>query len=165
VRHGIPPTFIGDRDLGEAGAEIGGLGDHPHPGLGAEPAGDDPADVVIVDRRGRRLLDLVLLRSQPARQACHSDRDAEQRACEECFVDAHRSPPRSAFQISYSLWTQRRNWEPRATEGIASELEPRLRRDDQSDLTALGSLLENGLSNPSGPGLVLDASTVARARS
>jgi hypothetical protein len=40
----IATAFVGDHDLGEAGAEIPGLGDDPDPSLRPETAGDDPAD-------------------------------------------------------------------------------------------------------------------------
>src|SRR5271166_1214196 len=56
VRHDIPPSFVRDRHLGEAGSELGRLGNHPNPGFGSKSAGNDPADVVIVDRGSRGLL-------------------------------------------------------------------------------------------------------------
>ena len=58
IRHDVTPAFVGNRDLGETGAELGGLRDDPDAGFGTEPAGDHPADIIIVDgnRRGGALL-------------------------------------------------------------------------------------------------------------
>jgi hypothetical protein len=52
VRHDIPPAFVGDGDLREAGAELRGLRDDPDAGLRAEPAGHDTADIIVVDFNG-----------------------------------------------------------------------------------------------------------------
>ena len=49
----VAAPLVGDDDLGEAGAEITGLGDDPDPGLRAKPAGDGPADRLVVNRDRR----------------------------------------------------------------------------------------------------------------
>ena len=49
----VAAALVGDDDLGEAGAEITGLGDDPDPGLRAKPAGDGPADRLVVNRDRR----------------------------------------------------------------------------------------------------------------
>ncbi len=54
VRHHVAPGLVGHRHLGEPGAELGRLRDHPHAGFRSEPAGDDAADVVVVDLDGGR---------------------------------------------------------------------------------------------------------------
>jgi hypothetical protein len=41
--------IIRDHDLGESGAQVGRLGDHPDARFRSILAGDDPADVVVVD--------------------------------------------------------------------------------------------------------------------
>jgi hypothetical protein len=55
-RDHITAALVGDDDLGEARAELRGLGDHPNPGFRTEAAGDDPADRVGAERdcSGRR---------------------------------------------------------------------------------------------------------------
>ncbi len=72
VRHDIPSAFVGDRDLGEPRAELGGLRDDPDPSFRPEPAGDDPADIVIVNgnRRGGALLSACPSRKHRQGQYC-----------------------------------------------------------------------------------------------
>ena len=48
IRDHVAAALVGDSDLGEAGAEIAGLGDDPDAGLRAEAARNDSADVVAV---------------------------------------------------------------------------------------------------------------------
>ena len=45
----VAPLIIRDHDLGESGAQLGRLRDHPDAGFRSILAGDDPADVVVVD--------------------------------------------------------------------------------------------------------------------
>ena len=79
VRHDVAPAFVGDRDLGEAGAELGGLRDDPHAGFRTEPAGDHAADIVVVDgnRRGGVLLSPQLGREPAASIATTSTAPAQ----------------------------------------------------------------------------------------
>src|ERR1700686_2290911 len=73
IGNDIAAALVGDRHLGKAGAELAGLGNDPDAGLRSEPAGDDPADVVIVDLDLRRLrLSRGLLRARPEG---HAERD------------------------------------------------------------------------------------------
>src|SRR6266478_2435287 len=49
IRYDKAAAFVGDRHLSEAGPEIAGLCNDPDTGFRPEAAGDDAADVVIVD--------------------------------------------------------------------------------------------------------------------
>src|SRR3984893_9779488 len=75
VRHDVTPAFVGDRDLGETRAELGGLRYDPHPGFRPEPAGDHTADIVIVDgnRRGCALLSACPNRKHRQGQYCREN--------------------------------------------------------------------------------------------
>ena len=94
VRHHVAPGIIGHRHLGEPGAELGRLRDHPHAGFRSEPAGDDAADVVVVDldgcRRGGRPRGGVLLGAGRDRQGRGQHDDAERGAC---VVSRASKPP------------------------------------------------------------------------
>jgi hypothetical protein len=47
----VAALVVGDDDLRIAGRQIGGLGDHPDTGFRAARAGDDAADLIVLDRR------------------------------------------------------------------------------------------------------------------
>ncbi len=64
----VAPLVVGHHDLGELRREVGGLGDHPHPRLGAARPRHHPRDVVAIDRRSRR--------GRAARRACRPPRAA-----------------------------------------------------------------------------------------
>ena len=49
IRHHVAPRIVGDDDLGKLGRQVGGLGDHPHAGLGAAGSANDAANIIGVD--------------------------------------------------------------------------------------------------------------------
>ena len=100
IGNDVAADFVGDRHLGEAGAEFGRLRDHPYAGLRPEPAGDDSADVVVVDldprrggRRARRLRNG--LGENRRRHGNRQHNDADRRAGMKNVLRAQVSLPRS----------------------------------------------------------------------
>ena len=89
----VAPLVVGHHDLGELRREVGGLGDHPHPRLGAARPRHHPRDVVA-DRSSSRRGGLRAVRAGRPEQRGGRHR----RSREECLRRLHLPAPLMMFR-------------------------------------------------------------------
>ncbi len=88
----VAPVVVGHHDLGELRREVRGLGDHPHPRLGAARTRHHSRDVVAIDRR---LSGDELRAARAARPEQRGGRHRHNR--EECLRRLHLPTPLMMF--------------------------------------------------------------------
>ena len=94
IRHHVAALVVGDHHLGVAGGKVGGLRDHPHPGLRPVRSGHHAADVVVVDGDGG-------LGAQPGRRGRQDGRQADRRHAQiQSGFESHRCAPRVVIIVS-----------------------------------------------------------------